>query len=121
LPEVRQHPFWTDPRWKRELKKLPAAQQRQLLNSLSALLQALGQCRDPLRDNDLSPWQPSSWAAPSQQLRGFSWVEYYLWDRDNRGRAIISFNRKTNILYLVGRTPTHDLAALRELTAKFRP
>ena len=55
-----------------------------------------------------------------QTTRG-QWVEYRLGDADNRARAIICFDAREQIIYLVARTVIHDHTALRELVARFRP
>jgi hypothetical protein len=121
LPEIKQAPSWTDPRWTAALNKLSPNQQLILKNSLRALLLALSSCRDPMRDKELRIWLPSKWYVPHQQAREGEWIEYRLGDDDNRARAIVCFDRKADVIYLVARTPIHDHASLRELTSRFRP
>jgi hypothetical protein len=48
------------------------------------------------------------------------WIEYRLGDHDNKGRVIVCYDRTTEIVYLVGRTPTHEHGTLRDIVADFR-
>lgn len=112
---------WNDPRWRDSVQRLTSAQKLVLDNSLRALLQSLKSCQDPLLDNGLRPWGPTRWSVPFRQESKGEWVEYRLGDDDNRGRAIVCFDRKENIIYLVARTAIHDLQSLRELTASITP
>ena len=120
MPEIKQAPTWTDPRWQSTLSKLPPNQQFVLKSSLRDLLHVLMRCRDPRRDKELRRWSPTSWSVPHQQATEGEWTEYRLGDAENKGRAIICFDRSTDTIYLVARTAIHDHASLRELIAKFR-
>lgn len=121
MPELRLHHTWKDPRWRTALEKLPANQKFLLEESLRKLLQALQVCRDPQGDGALQAWRPTRWDAPRLQTTRAQWVEYRLGDADNRARAVICFDAREQVIYLVARTVIHDHTALRELVARFRP
>jgi hypothetical protein len=85
------------------------------------LLEILKDCRDVRLDAALQPWSPVNWDPPRLQHTYGQWVEYRLGDQDNRGRAIICYDRVQDAIYLVARTAIHDHTTLRELVAKFTP
>jgi hypothetical protein len=53
-------PTWLDKNFRKALKKLRSAEDReQILAQIEALLDALGQCRHPIQDPNLSRWHPT--------------------------------------------------------------
>ncbi|RME96950.1 MAG: hypothetical protein D6773_16460 [Alphaproteobacteria bacterium] len=120
MPELRLAPQWRDPRWKKGLDRLTAQQKLVIENSLRGLLRTLKHCRDPLLDDCLTTWAPSRWYVAREQARAGTWVEYRLGDDDNRARAIVCYDRKEQVIYLVARTVIHDHGSLRELVGRFR-
>src|SRR5262245_54219575 len=104
LPELRKHFTWDDPRWRKAFERLPAGQKLALENSLRDLLTALKTCNHPQRDAPLQRWLPSRWDVPRQLTTRGDWVEYRLGDEENRARAIICFDSRDQVIYLVART-----------------
>jgi len=82
---------------------------------------ALQKCHHPRFDRELQKWSPSKWDVPRLLATKGDWVEYRLGDKENKGRAIICFDSKERIVYLVARTAIHDHTSLRELVARFSP
>ena len=118
MPELRSYYTWRDPRWQSALSKAPASLRFLLEDSLRRLLRALQECRDPRLDSQLQEWSPTRWDVPRLQATKGEWVEFRLGDNENRARAIVCFDRKEQVIYLVARTVIHDHGALRELVAK---
>ena len=121
MPEVRIGAGWSDRRWKEALQKLTSSQKLVIENSLRGLLAALLECRDPLLDSALQAWNPSRWAVPYKRDAYGTWIEFRLGDDDNRARAIVCYDRKAGVIYLVARTAIHDHRALNELVTSFSP
>jgi hypothetical protein len=71
-------------------------------------------------DAEFQRWSPSRWDVPRQQATAGDWVEYRLGDDENRARAIVCFDAKEQVIYLVARTAIHDHTSLRELVGAFR-
>ncbi len=110
---------WRDPRWRRGFRRLAPAQQLVLKNSLTDLLKTLRDCRDPMLDNALQPWEPTRWAVARDHAKRGRWIEYRLGDDDNRARVIVCHDRRGDTVFLVARTAIHEHGALRELVARF--
>jgi hypothetical protein len=89
-------------------------------NSVTALGAALMSCRDPLLDTALRQWCPAKYAVPRVVSDHGLWIEYYLGDRDNRGRALAVWDRQRTIV-LVARTAIHDHGWLVEAAGGFVP
>lgn len=120
MPEIRLAHTWKDPRWQATIGRLPPVQRFAIENSLRLLIEALKTCRHPRLDGAFQGWNPTKWDAPRQQATRGDWIEYRLGDDENRARAIICWDSKEGVIYLVARTVIHDHTALREMVANFR-
>jgi len=121
LPEVLIFPgTWKDPEWNRDFNRLPPAEKFSIQKSIEGLYEALQQCRHPLQDRNLKDWSPSEYKASPAQAKLGQWVKYRIGDREARGRVVIIFMASDDVIYLVGRTLTHDYPHLRELVSRFR-
>jgi hypothetical protein len=67
-------------------------------------------------------WSDRRWKeVPYKRDAYGTWIEFRLGDDDNRARAIVCYDRKAGVIYLVARTAIHDHRALNELVASFSP
>lgn len=105
--------------WPEKIQRLTAEQKFHLEDSLGRLLEALKECYSLKLDNSLLEWSPSRWDTPLKQAQQGEWVEYRLGDEENKGRAIVCYVAREDIIYLVARSPIHDLTTLRDMTAQF--
>ena len=118
MRELYKAPSWNK-HWPEAIQRLTASQKFRLEDSLRRLLEALTKCRSLKLDNSLLEWSPSRWDTPLRQGTQGEWVEYRLGDEENKGRVIVCYDAQQDVIYLVTRSPTHDLTTLRELTAQF--
>jgi len=109
-------PTWEDRRFKKELSKLSAEARDGILEEISALIDALAECRHPTKDGTLRPYKPSPYRAPGMK-REPRLYEYRL---SGVARVIAGWVQDGEAILMVAATLTHDHSRLVRLLKQHR-
>lgn len=104
-------PTWEDRRFKKELSKLSAEAREGVLEEISALIDALAECRHPTKDEVLRPYKPSPYQAPGIK-REPRLYEYRL---SGVTRVVAGWVQDGEAILMVAATLSHDHSRLKRL------
>lgn len=109
-------PTWEDRRFKKELSRLSVDAREGVLREISTLIEALAECRDPIRDQELRSYKPSPYRAPGLKNE----PRLYEYRLSGVKRVIAAWISDGEAILMIAVTLSHDHTRLLRLLKQHR-